>query len=213
MRMRTFGSLAALGGLMFCAATARAADDKGFYVGANLGQSNYADRARIQLGNIPLGADGIDDEDVAWSITAGYRFSRYFAFEAGYVDLGDVSATLTDTSGVTDTVANARFDARGPTLTAIGYLPLGKWSPFIKAGVLFDKVDLRLAGRIGNSSFDLHGEAKDGETVVGGIGTEYEISERWRLKFGLDYYVDVGKGDQTGTASPFTLTLGVTYRF
>lgn len=213
MRTRTFGSLAALGGLMICAATAAAADNKGFYVGANIGQSHYPDHAHLNLGNIPLDGEGLDNEDLAWSITAGYRFSRYFALEAGYLDLGGVSGTLTDTSGATNTVANVRFEARGPTLAALGILPIGKWSPFIKTGVIFHDVDLTLDGQINSSPFSLHGETKDGVTILWGTGTGYEINDRWSANLELGYFDDLGDDENTGRASIFTLTFGITYRF
>ena len=46
--------------------------DTGWYVGASLGN-----------------AEAGDEDDTAWRIAAGYRLSRTFAAEVGYVNMGD----------------------------------------------------------------------------------------------------------------------------
>jgi OmpA-OmpF porin, OOP family len=85
MRMRSIALSAAL----LCASTAvfaqAPAKPRKFYVGVQVGQSEL-DRENSEL------SGDFDDHDVAYTLLAGFRFSRFYALEFGYTDLGEFSA-------------------------------------------------------------------------------------------------------------------------
>jgi len=129
--------LAALGGVFAAQAFA---DDAGWYVGFNAGQS----RAKIDNSRITddLLIDGfvttsIGDENrhFAFKTFGGYEFNRYFALESGYFDLGRFgfrADTLPPGSLHGDIkIMGANFDL-------LGSVPIGdKFSLFARGGVIY----------------------------------------------------------------------------
>ena len=86
MQSRSIAALPAL--VLFAAGAAYAqspARPHKFYVGLQVGQSEL-DRERSELNVV------FDDHDNAFTLLAGYRFSRFYALEAGYTDLGEFTA-------------------------------------------------------------------------------------------------------------------------
>src|SRR5687767_9551926 len=71
-----------------------------FYVGAGLGKATAKDWCHEPA--LAAGAARCDDKDTTWRLLAGYQFSRHFAIEGGYHDLGKLQATI----------AGAQRDAR-----------------------------------------------------------------------------------------------------
>lgn len=114
--MATAG-LSALG----CSSIASAAEQEasGFYVGAAGGISEFDDDGWFQGLNY-------DDSDSSYGVYAGYKFFKYFAVEARYVDLG--------------------FDASVFSGHAVGIIPFGTsgWELFGQLG----------AGSVDLGSFD-----------------------------------------------------------
>jgi OmpA-OmpF porin, OOP family len=210
MRTSTFWRCVAPGSLMICAATTAAAGDTGPYLGGDAGIANYPGATNLQVGNVALTTTvANDDTDITSRLMVGFRFSRYFALEAGYVDLGEVTATLRDAAGTTQ--ADLRFMARGPALNAIGSLQLGKWDPFIKVGMFWQNVHLNLDGASGGTPFSFATSA-DGMKIVWGTGVGYSFNEHWHVKAAFDYS-KVGDENRTGRAKIHATTLGIAYRF
>ena len=86
MRTESIALLATLLGATSAAAIAQSPARPGkFYVGLQAGQSEL-DRERSDLNVV------FDDHDNAFTLLAGYRFSRFYALEAGYTDLGEFTA-------------------------------------------------------------------------------------------------------------------------
>jgi hypothetical protein len=200
--------------LFFAAASvcAQTADtDKGFYVGANVGSATYTSRPQVFLGSITLDTTSAHEDDFAWGLTGGYRFGRHFAFEAGYVDLGEGSAHLADFAGG-PLQADIRYSVRGATLAGVLLFPVRKWEPFIKLGVLFQDVDLHLNGVQSGAPFEVTSSAR-GTALFWQAGVNYRFDERWQAGFALTYFLDVGDRGRTGEADLRTAFLGVTYRF
>jgi len=82
------GSMAVFVTLIFAASGAFAqapAATRKFYVGVQVGQSTL-DRQSSDL------SANFDDHDATYSLLVGYRFSRFYALELGYNDLGGFSA-------------------------------------------------------------------------------------------------------------------------
>ena len=82
--------------LAIAGGTFASAQDSGWYLGGNVGQS----RSRIDTPRITsnlLGAGfstpslSEHDRDTGYKVFGGYAFNRYFGFEAGYFNLGRFS--------------------------------------------------------------------------------------------------------------------------
>src|SRR4051812_3102838 len=102
------------------------ADDTGWYVGANVGQSRATiDNARItsglQAGGLGTSSITNDDRDLAYKIYSGYQFNRYFALEGGYFDLGQFGFSATT---VPAGVYSGNTRLRGLNLDLVGILPI-----------------------------------------------------------------------------------------
>src|SRR5690348_14123717 len=71
-------------------ATPALTKESGFYLGLNVGT------AAADVQNEPTGffvtSSNVttDDDDIAWSLSAGYRFNPYVGIEFSFNDLGDV---------------------------------------------------------------------------------------------------------------------------
>src|SRR5262245_35020938 len=123
----------ALAGLLFIgvalASPAQAADS-GFYVFGNLGMAKLKTDPEMDPGMT------VDDKDTAWKLGGGYMFMRYVGIEAGYAQLGELTAS--DPSPF-----NVNISASGPFVAAIGVLPLGeRFSLFGRLGVINAKVEV-----------------------------------------------------------------------
>ena len=103
----------------------------GPYFGASVGQSS------ADLGD--MGPDTtIDDSDTQWEVYGGWRLLKFVALEAGYADMGQVSAASTiDTSSVS-------MSAAGLSVSALGVLPVGNFDLFAKMGYLYWDADLSI---------------------------------------------------------------------
>src|SRR5574341_1102866 len=66
-------------------ASTAVAQDQGWYAGATFGQSKFKDACQ--------GVPNCDDNDTAWRILGGYQFTKNWAVEFGYTDLGEASAS------------------------------------------------------------------------------------------------------------------------
>lgn len=101
----------------------------GVYIGANAGWSKWDDDNQLP------DHKGIDDNDITWQINAGYKFNRYFAVDARYMDLGKYDVVGTD------------VNFRAWSANAIGILPLSSnWELFgeVGAGRIRDKKESSL---------------------------------------------------------------------
>lgn len=120
------------------AGTAYAQDNpSGFYLGAGVGQFN------VQIDDIDQTDEAIerlDDDDRAWKAFAGWRFGRYLALEAAYIDFGTPNSR-SDASG---SRGDFRVKLSGFAPYVIGTLPIGPVELFAKAGYYFYDVDLRV---------------------------------------------------------------------
>ena len=70
-------------------ATAEESNPRGGYIGGGLGISTFDD------GGAFAGLS-FDDEDTSFQIHGGYKFLKYFAVEARYIDLGTFSVSALD---------------------------------------------------------------------------------------------------------------------
>ena len=129
------------------------AADKGFHVGAGVGQS-LVDEA------------GYDDEDTAFSVFGGYQFNRWFGLEGGYADLGKL-----ETSGI-----GRDIEASSVYLTAVGTVPFtDTFSGYAKAGFQRWDLDTALPGVTGTTD-------DNGTDPVYGVGLQYRLNDKVALR-------------------------------
>lgn len=173
---KTSLSLAILLAATVIGSAAHAAEQRPFFVEAGVGMSS-----------IDTGLDGepgvsVDEEDVFFSIGAGYSFNKMFAIEAGYIDLGEAEASV-PAVGYTATVTADGFYF-GPRLTL-------EITPQFEA-----------YGRIGMFAWDAEGKdsdgfsaSDDGTDVYFGIGAAYKISDQVSLGADWTRYTLESDGD------------------
>ena len=215
--LKRFGRKVAPAAWILFAAGSAAAAESGPYVGADLGEALYPQGAfwRPAPGSLLYG-NRLDTTDFAWSFRAGYRFSRYFGLEAGYVDLGGYSGALTDRVNAAAGHGNMSFSAKGETLAALGTLPLGDWDLHLKAGLLFGDTRLNVSG-IDNAAPFQTSETLRTMNRLFGAGAGYDINAHWHAQFDWTRYVKVGS-EVVSTGRIYgphidNLAMGISYRF
>jgi opacity protein-like surface antigen len=205
-----------------CLALAGAAAAQGFYVGADAGSSKLEADESDQF----LGPDTgrRSESDTGFRARFGYRFSRFFAAELGYVDFGEL--TVTDApyacpQGVPATTCtfNLTSSTRGPVITFVASWPFAaRWSLDGRVGALHAEVD--------TSSFDPEIAASRRHSSESNTALQYGLGLRFELGEHADVSLDWARFDQIGLglglggdATFFDLgssqltSLGLTYRF
>ena len=189
------------------------AQDAGWYIGANLGQSQAKiDKERISRGLLGGGLTmtSIDthERDLGYKLFGGYQFNKYFSLEGGYFDLGRFKFSATTVPlGTLD----GRITIRGLNIDAVGTLPFTE-----KFSAL---------GRIGVT----HAQSKDSFTGTGAVTVldsnphKYDTNYKFGLGLQYDFTKSVGMraeaeryriNDAVGHRGDIDLvSLGVVYRF
>lgn len=154
------------------------------YLFASLGQSD----ADLSTGDVvPSGLglnSSMDNKDTAWKIGAGLKLNQYFAFEAEYVDLGEVSFRATDGNN------NLGFNAgtEGYGLNGVLTMPLDSFSLFAKLGYHRLETDFDLSV----NGFDVISDSQTEWVTSFGVGGGYNLGERVTLVAEFERYRDVG---------------------
>jgi len=162
----------------------------GFYIDGAVGQASVDDL-------------GIDDNDSAYRIGAGWRFLENFGAELGYVDLGTMSEEVA-VGGATASVS-----ADGLTAGIAGKIPLHDASN-----------GFYLSARGGMMWWDATGRARVGATTVVldedsndfyvGVGGGYDFNEQFGVGVAFDRYKI---GDQVADMDYDVLSLTGEVRF
>lgn len=174
-------------------ATPLAAQERGFYVGASIGQATVKDSCE------GLSGSGVscDDTDTAWRIVGGYRFNRNFSAELGYTNFGKFQASG---FGLSDEIKANAFE-----LTGIGSFPVAeRFSLFGKIG--FYRADVQERTNFGFSADETNTD------LTFGFGASFELSRAIALRGEWQRYSDVGGGD-IGKADVDVFSLGVIVSF
>lgn len=171
-------------------------NDHKIYVGGHIGQ------AKAQSSCDGLAGTGIscDDTDTSWKVLGGYKFSRNFAAELGYIDFGEIKASA---PGVSVSFKSHAFD-----LVGIGILPVvDRFSVYGKLGVYHGTVDGHAA--VGAASADVSDDATD---LTFGFGAAFDIMRQVALRAEWQRYNDVG-GSDTGKDDIDVMSVGLLFRF
>jgi opacity protein-like surface antigen len=169
------------------AGTAAVAQDedvvRGLYLGGAITQSRF-DEDNFSLADV-------DDEDNSWKVVGGYRFNENFAFEANYVDFGEMSAPLL--TGVGPFTA----EAKGFSAFAVGMIPVPYVDLYAKLG----------AAQIDAETQGLTDDLDDDTTEFAyGAGAQW----RWR---NLAVRAEYEKFDTDIVGDLDLISVGATYTF
>lgn len=192
---------------------AMADDDKGWYVGANVGQSRAKiDDPRITSDLLAAGftTTSINDDsrDTGYKLFGGYQFNPYFALEGGYFDLGQFGYQATTVPAGT---LNGNIKLRGVNLDAVGFLPFtDKLSAFGRIGANYAQARDNFSG----TGFVNVADPSPSTRALNykyGLGLEYRFTHAIAMRLEAERYrID----DAVGNKGDINLlSLGLVYRF
>ena len=172
------------------------AQDSGWYIGANVGQSTFKD----SCSGLPAGVS-CEDSDTAFGVFGGYQFNKYFGAELGYTDLGK-----TDASGLG---VSAEIKAKGVELLAVGTFPVNEqFSLYGKLGFFRWDVDASASGPGGSFS-----DSASGTDLTYALGAQYNFTKKFGVRAQYQQYKDAGDENTTGQGDIDVLSIGVVYKF
>jgi hypothetical protein len=176
--------------LLSTAGAAHAQPPLGPYIGAGVGASNVTVEEDDDY-YCCYYYDGYDyeegEEDVGFSVHAGWRFMPYFALEVGYLDAGapewdERFVYVRDLDDVFDTFVE--LDAQAAQLSALGILPFGNiWEAYVRLGAAYwwadaDQLLVRdFDGAVFERAID-----DEGTTFLFGIGFGVSPTPAWHLR-------------------------------
>jgi OmpA-OmpF porin, OOP family len=110
------------------------------------------------------------DDETGFGLSAGYRFDRHWAVEAGYQDTGQTN------------IGGTGVDSNAWELTGVGHLPLDeRFEVFGKLGFYRGKVH---GGGLDDTNRDL----------TFGLGGQYNVNPQLGVRLGWQRYADMGSG-------------------
>ena len=175
------------------------AQDGRFYLGLALGQS----QADIDC----AGTTACEDSDTAWKVLGGYQFSRHFALEGGYADLGEVTASVGAFGGIP--AADVSIEATVLELVGVGLLPVAeRFSVYGKLGLYMAETDVTVTfaglGPVRRSD--------DNTDLTFGFGLRYDFTPNLGVRGEWQRYSDVS-ADAFGESDLDVISIGLVWRF
>jgi OmpA-OmpF porin, OOP family len=160
--------------------------DTAWYAGGSFGQSE---------GKCNIA--GCDEKDTAWKILGGYQIDRNWSVEAGYTDLGEISAPNLK-------IATTAFD-----LVGVGTFPLAnQFSVLAKLGLYSGEMEVTstLPGGSGK---------KTTTGLTFGVGVQYDFNRNLGVRAEWTGYnkVKAPQSAITGESNIDVLSAGVVYKF
>ncbi|MGV8899134.1 MAG: OmpA family protein [Burkholderiaceae bacterium] len=189
------------------------AQDSGWYVGANAGQSRAKiDDERITSSLAGRGLSGIsiadDDRDTGYKIYGGYKINKNFAVEGGYFDLGEFGYAATTSTGT----LNGNSKIKGLNLDLIGMLPITeKFSAFGRVGVNYADVKDSFTGTEASVYGANANPSERAANLKVGLGLQYAFTESLAMRAEVERY---RINDAVGNKGDIDLvSLGLLYQF
>ena len=162
----------------------------GPYLGGALGQSTLKEWCDTG-GSTSATLAACEDTDTGWKLLGGYRFNRYLAAEASYIDWGEVTATVR--SGTQTVGVKASQHSYG--VAAVGILPVGEHLElFGKAGFLLTEQETTATRTVNRDDTEFHY----------GVGVKYPFTRNWAVR---------GEWEKTDKLKVELLSIGLEYRF
>ncbi len=174
--------------------TAAHADENpsGFYIGAGVGQfDTKVDRLEGVTDAVRDTFDHIDD--TSWKLFVGWRFMKWLAIEADYVDLGKPRGDF----GASGTDGDYTVELAGFAPYVVGTLPIGMFELSGRVGYYWHdlKIDVDL-NNIGPGNGDVFGSDESSEAWVYGVGAGVTFLEHINARLEYERY-DVEKVDKS----------------
>lgn len=240
MLFRNKAGLSVLTAVIGATAVAPTLAETGFYAGLTVGQSRFHQTkgdgdamAVAAWGSGPdsftydIDSSSINNNDIAFSAVVGYRFMPEFSIEATYTDLGDSRYRSAGTLHfnprpfTTTGIADITTHAKGPTLAALGTLPLSNnWEIYGKAGLMFSRVKLDFDFDMANCPCGPIPSTASHTSVVSntvdplvGVGAAWHVTNRVRLRAEYTRFIDVGDKNKTTETNIDLIHFGVMYSF
>jgi len=189
------------------------ADDSGWYIGGNIGQSRAKiDDARItaQMLVAPTTAASIidDNRDTGYKLFGGYRYNKNVAVEAGYFDLGQFGFTAATVPAGTLT---GKIKLKGLNLDAVGTLPLTeKFSALGRLGLNYAQTRDSFIGT-GAATVLNPNPSKNQINYKLGAGLQYDFTPSLGMRVEAERY---RINDAVGNRGDIDMySLGLVYRF
>ncbi len=161
----------------------------GFYAGGGVGISNvysYTDSYCYGC----WGSSDYGDNDTAFMLTGGYRFSPYFAIEASYLDSGtpEWDEDLVYLGDLNDTYnVDAKIDLTSYQLSVLGILPFAEvWEVYLRGGLAAWEGDSsQILTRAFDNQVTMRNIDESGASFLLGVGGGVTFADRWHMR--LDY--------------------------
>jgi OOP family OmpA-OmpF porin len=189
------------------------ADEPGWYVGANIGQSRAKiDDERITSSLLGSGFSSVsvaeDDRDVGFKLLGGYQLNKFFAIEGGYFDLGKFSYTAIT---VPPGTLNGNIKLRGVNLDLVGTLPITeKFSVLGRVGANYAQARDSFSGTGAISVSNPNPRKRDTNHKFG-LGLQYAFNESLAMRAEAERY---RINDAVGNKGDVDLfSVGLVYRF
>ncbi|MGI2028997.1 porin family protein [Endozoicomonas acroporae] len=158
---------------------------EGAYVGGNIGYATH---------DIKASGNSYDDNDTAWKLNAGYRFTDLLGVEVFYQDAGDASYKV-DNDDVKSELSNYGAALTGTfDLTSDVYLTL-------KAGVAKWKADYKVTGGVSGTD--------KGTDLYLGLTAGYALNDELNVVANIDRI----EGEEDAEITTYVYGLGVQYNF
>lgn len=174
-RVIVAGALLTMGSFATSVALAQEGDNvSGFYLGAGIGRFDFNDDVDdLDQIDDDLEGFGLDDDDNAWKIFAGYRLNQYLSLELDYIDFGRVR----DDFEANGSDGEYSVDFSGIAPYVVGTLPVGPVELSAKAGYLFYDVKVDVDFDDG----DLDSKSNE-EDWIWGLGVGATLFQHLALK-------------------------------
>lgn len=175
------------------------ADDDGWYIGANAGQSKAKiDDPRITSDLVDEGftVTGIKDYNshLGYKLFGGYQFNKYFALEGGYFNLGRFGFTA---ATLPPGELSGNLKLSGANLDAVGILPFTeKFAAFGRLGYEYADTKDNFAGS-GAVIVEDPKRNKNASNYKFGVGLQYAITRAFGVRAEAERYrVDDAVGNK-----------------
>lgn len=159
----------------------------------------------------------LDTTARSMSVSAGYRFNRWLAAEAGMYFLGSFryasTGTVDDAGTISPSTFDFRYRVRGILLGGMATLPLGRnFELRARAGISNSDVSIKYTATVGTDALT-DGFSDSTQDFYYGVGAGLVVWDYYRI--GVDYlhHDKVGKNSSTGTTNVDNVMLTVGFRY
>lgn len=205
--------------VLFCASPLASAQ---WYVGVGVGESKFSvkqvDRDSIRVTAATAQSVSEDMKDTSYKIFGGHQFTKNWAIEGGYIDLGKARIMNNITAPFVGTIT-ADAKVSGWTLGAVGTLPLVEnLSALGKIGTIYSTTKTNIA-TTGAAALPAGTPANRKHSEIGltyGLGLQYDVTKAVGLRAEWDSFRKVGNSNCiscTGEANINVYSVGVLMKF